>query len=90
MAPLTDAGQGEGLKASTHALLGALGLICATYNTLAWLDRKEGHLATNVVVYSSLTFWEAYQVVRHWSRPQQDATGATRSAYTKVQQAALA
>ena len=62
---LTDPRHNEPLKAVVHGALGALGVVCAVYNGLAYVRRREPRLLMNAVVYAGLTFLEVYQVSRH-------------------------
>lgn len=64
-ASFAASGVGEDLKAAVHtATLVCVGLM-AGYSIVAWLQRREPHLAVNAVLYSSLTFWEGKKVGHH-------------------------
>lgn len=39
--------------------------LCAVYNTLAWIERREAHLATMALLYASLTAFEGYVCSKH-------------------------
>jgi hypothetical protein len=58
----------EGVKGAVHVVLMAVSGACLAYNAVAWLFRRERHLAVNTCLYGSLTVFEAYQVQRHWTR----------------------
>lgn len=60
-----ERGQHERLKATIHAALGGLALLCTAYNVLAWRRRRELHLARNVGMYGALALLEASQVSHH-------------------------
>ena len=62
---MLDHGEDEKLKAFVHVGLGMLAALCAIYNTLAYLQRRERHLGVNAVVYTSMVVLEAVQVQRH-------------------------
>lgn len=55
---ILDAGSHEPLKAAVHGTVCGLAALCATYNALAWLARRDRHLAINAVAYVALTAWE--------------------------------
>lgn len=58
-------GEQEHLKAGVHAASGALALLCAGYNVIAWTQRRERHLMVNSLAYALLTVWEAVKVRHH-------------------------
>jgi hypothetical protein len=60
-----DSGRCEPLKLSVHAALGSLALLCLGYNSLAFLRRRERHLAMNVLLYGSLLALETRKVRHH-------------------------
>lgn len=39
---------------------------CLAYNSMAWGQRRERHLAVNVLVYGLIAAYEVDQMVRHW------------------------
>lgn len=61
------AGELESVKRGVHVVTLACGVVCFSYNLLAWLVRRERHLAINAVIYGGLTALEIAQV-RHHSR----------------------
>lgn len=58
-------GEHEGLKAAVHASVCALVGVCAVYNGVAWLVRKERHLAWNTAIYTAGVVLEIVQIARH-------------------------
>lgn len=64
--PLLEAGQSEKYKAGVHLLLFGVAAVCAAYNGLAWSQRRERHLLTNLILYSGLSWFEVHQLARHW------------------------
>jgi hypothetical protein len=62
------AGCCEPVKRSTHAALELLAGVCLGYNVLAFVCRRETHLAVNVGLYTALVWWE-HRAVRHHRVP---------------------
>lgn len=62
---LLDRGEAEIFKGLIHLGLFGLGVTCMAYNLMAWGQRRERHLAKNVLVYGSLAAYEAVQIERH-------------------------
>lgn len=62
---ILHAGSGEPVKGTVHAALGALAIVCLTYNVCAFCCRKSPHLAVNVGVYAALVWWETRAVRSH-------------------------
>jgi hypothetical protein len=65
MAAFTDHGVGEGVKAATHGAVLTLAALCAVYNVVAFVKRREQHHAINSAVYLGLMAYEAVQIHRH-------------------------
>lgn len=65
MPAFTDAGSSEATKGAVHGAVAALVMLCGAYNALAWIRRRQPHLALNVLVYGALLAFEVYQVKRH-------------------------
>ena len=84
---LTDPHSSEPLKATVHCALGILGAVCAIYNGVAYLRRKEPRLLMNTIVYAGLTCLEVYQVSRHIEHATTTPPPCTthRTAPTKTQ-----
>ena len=61
-------GQAEPLKGAVHATVGTLLAVMATYNAVAFVYRRDRHLAGNALLYAAGAALEAYQTSRHWSR----------------------
>jgi hypothetical protein len=64
--PLLRSGSGEEFKAAVHLGVFGLAIACLGYNALAYSQRKERHLLSNVVAYTGLAAFEVYQMDRHW------------------------
>lgn len=66
-----ESGRYEPFKTAWHGLLllGALG--AAAYNVVAWLRRRERHLAMNVGIYLSWALLEYQQIARHCEAARQ-------------------
>ena len=62
---LTDQGKHEGFKASCHLVMMMLAGSFTLYNTVAYIRRRETHLAKNVIVYGALTALEILQATTH-------------------------
>ena len=58
-------GSCEPLKAGVHAAALGLFAVMGLYNAAAWISRRQGHLAVNALLYSTLTLWERNHVGRH-------------------------
>lgn len=65
MTNFCDAGEAPTVKSAVHGATGILLAMMAVYNGTAWYHRRETHLLVNTVVYSAMTLFEAYQVLRH-------------------------
>lgn len=65
MTELFYAGNGERAKAACHTAMLGLAATFTLYNGVAWLLRKEPHLARNAVIYAGLTALEMIQIARH-------------------------
>lgn len=62
---ILQCGSCEPLKIGVHAGAFGLAAICGLYNAIAWLSRREPHLAFNAVLYAALTAWETEHVRHH-------------------------
>lgn len=60
-----DAGVGEDLKALVHGGALVVSALMAGYSLVAWLRRRERHLAVNAALYTSMTLWEGRQMKHH-------------------------
>lgn len=60
-------GESERLKGAFHATTAGLMAVMAVYNIAALCFRKERHLATNAVMYTLATVFEARKTLHHWS-----------------------
>lgn len=58
-------GSCEALKAGVHATALGLAAVMGIYNAVAWLRRREQHLAVNAVLYAALAAWEQKHVAHH-------------------------
>lgn len=65
MTELFYPGKWEAAKAGVHGALLGLSVVCLGYNAIAYLLRREGHLARNVALYGAIAGIEAYQVTKH-------------------------
>lgn len=64
---LLTAGEAELFKGGVHLCLFGLAMMCFGYNTMAWSQRRERHLLTNVFVYGGLAWYELHQLRRHFT-----------------------
>ena len=55
----------EGFKAGVHMGIFGLTVAALLYNLGSYKRQKERHHATNVVVYTILSGYEVYQVMKH-------------------------
>lgn len=58
-------GEHEGVKLAVHGSLGLLAALCAGYNLLAYLKRREPHLALNTGLYGSIVAIEIKKCAHH-------------------------
>lgn len=65
--PLCESGEAEMFKGLIHLSLFGLAVTCTSYNAMAWGQRRQWHLAQNVLVYGALAAYEAAQIRRHLS-----------------------
>lgn len=73
----TNSGEHEPVKGVVHGMMLGLALTCTTYNTIAWIRRKDTHLCWNMIIYGSLSLFEALQVKRHYDAATESrGTGA--------------
>lgn len=63
---LFEPGSREGLKGVVHTILLLCAIVCAVYNAVAWLRRRERHLGVNAWMYLGLTAVEWAHVRHHW------------------------
>lgn len=74
-------GEAEVIKGGVHVLAATILGVMAAYNGLAWLHRRERHLAWNTVLYAAGVVFEVRQSARHMRRiiavPREPARGAT-------------
>ena len=61
-----NSGESEDVKLAYHATLGALAVGALVYNAAAFTQRKQPHLAMNVLLYGTLAVLEARKVRHHW------------------------
>jgi len=59
-------GNYERTKTCVHGAACALGLVMAGYNAIAWLIRRERHLAMHTAIYAAAVWWEVHQTGHHW------------------------
>jgi hypothetical protein len=62
---ILQCGSCEPLKLGVHAGAFGLAVVMGLYNGIAWLSRRETHLAINTVLYAALTAWETEHVRHH-------------------------
>jgi hypothetical protein len=62
---ILQCGSCEPLKLGVHAGAFGLAVVCGVYNAVAWISRREPHLAVNAVVYAALSAWETEHVRHH-------------------------
>lgn len=62
---ILQCGSCEPLKLGVHASAFGLAVVMGLYNAVAWLSRRETHLAVNTVLYTALTAWETEHVRHH-------------------------
>jgi hypothetical protein len=67
--PLINAGTADGFKAGVHLGLFGLAVTCLAYNAMAYIQRKEGHLLRNGLVYAALSVYEVIQIEAHMRKP---------------------
>lgn len=60
-----QSGESELVKGAFHAALGLLVAPMAAYNIVAWVYRREPHLAFNAALYGSLVALEVRKVLHH-------------------------
>lgn len=58
-------GRAEPAKAAVHAVAGTLAVLCAAYNAIAFMLRREPHLLQNAIFYGGCACFERYQTQRH-------------------------
>ena len=62
---ILESGSREVLKAAIHGAALGLALLMWAYNAAAWLQRRDRHLAVNVLVYSALVAFEREHLKHH-------------------------
>lgn len=67
MTELFYSGTGERTKALAHGAMLGLAATFTAYNGIAWLLRRESHLARNACLYAALTIYEGAKVYHHRS-----------------------
>ena len=75
--PVLKCGHYEPLKLAVHGVALGLFALCGTYNALAWLSRRERHLAANTILYGALIVWERQHVAHHMAEIRRCAAGST-------------
>jgi len=80
--PVLQCGKCEPLKLSVHASMLGIATLCLAYNALAWLSRRQTHLAVNTVLYSCLTIWEQRHVAHHLAELRRPRTEGSAPAVT--------
>lgn len=63
-----DPGEKENLKGAVHGAALLLAAICGGYNAIAFLRRREAHLAINTALYVGIALWELEHVKHHARR----------------------
>lgn len=58
-------GHAEPVKGAFHGLAAVVCGLMFAYNTIAWLFRREPHLAMNALVYGTAILYEGVQTHRH-------------------------
>lgn len=66
---LVERGTAEGFKCGVHLALFGLAVAALGYNAMAWSERRQFHLARNVVVYASFAAYEAVMTMHHRECP---------------------
>jgi hypothetical protein len=64
---ILENGSRETLKGVIHAFALGLSALIASYNTAAWLQRRQRHLAVNAIVYIALVWFEVKHVRHHFA-----------------------
>ncbi len=77
---ILESGERETFKAAVHGVALGLTLVMDAYNLAAWLHRRQGHLATNALVYSALAIFEYRHVVHHREAALKAAAAALAAA----------
>ena len=60
-----DPGVVEHTKGVLHSFMFMLAGMFFTYNTMAYIDRREKENLANMIVYGPLTVWEFNRVLGH-------------------------
>ena len=63
--PILYPGNCEPLKAAFHGFALVLAAVMGAYNTAAWIQRRQSHLAVNAAIYIAAVFWEQRHVAHH-------------------------
>lgn len=74
MTKLLENGCHEPLKAGIHGVLGAIGLVCFSYNAAAFAARRQQHLARGAMFYGLLVAVEIAKVRHHCRAMEQSPT----------------
>lgn len=62
----TDAHEAEGVKGTVHLTMLLLLAGMTVYNTVAYMRRRERHLAVNAAIYAGGVVYETVKTVRHF------------------------
>jgi hypothetical protein len=81
---ILDSGSRETLKGAVHGVTLCLAVLMWAYNAAAWLQRRQRHLAVNVLVYTALVLFEREHVKHHWATPAEKAVSAALLAAAAV------
>lgn len=63
--PITHPTAQPRLKAGVHGTLAALAALCCLYSLVAYLRRRETHLAINATLYGLWTAYEVFETAEH-------------------------
>lgn len=73
---ILENGSRERLKGAVHGAVLCLAVLTGLYNTAAWLQRRQRHLAVNAIVYIALIVFECQHVRHHFESIAQGAAPA--------------
>jgi hypothetical protein len=71
--PILQHGSCEPFKAIVHGASLGLFVVMGLYNAAAWINRRERHLAVNVLIYAFGVAWEQRLVAHHVSACRESA-----------------
>ncbi len=63
---ILENGSREIFKGAIHAAALTLAAVMGLYNSAAWVQRRQRHLAVNALVYAALVVFERQHVRHHW------------------------